>query len=142
MACSTSVRTGNLGKVEVDGVAIARITNWEVNPTVEESAFGDSDSAGYTNRVAGRKDATGSMTGKFDNDDPVYDLFDVGDTVALVLWENTTSYWAFPCALITAFTITYNLDTKEAVEWNSDFAADGIFYRPGQSGAPSETYPS
>ncbi len=143
MPCSNaSVRTGNAGKVEVDGVAIARITNWELTWVVGETAWGDSDSQGYTNRVAGRKDATGKFTGKFDNDDKVYDLFDIGDTVELVLWENTTSYWAFPCALISSFSISYNLDTKEAVEWNADFGADNIFYRPGQSGAPAHSYPS
>lgn len=143
MPCSAdSVRRGNLGKVKVDDVSVARITQWELTRTVEESAWGDSDSQGFTNRVKGREDATGSMVGKFDNDDPVYDLFDVGDTVELVLFETLTSYWAFPCALISSFNIAYNQDTKEAVEWNADWGADGIFYRPGAAGAPAETYPS
>ncbi len=143
MPCSSdSVRRGNLGKVKVDNVSVARIKQWELTSSVEESAWGDSDSAGYTHRVQGRKDGTGSMVGVFDNDDPVYDLFDVGDTVELVLFETTTSYWDFPCALIQNFNIVYNQDTKEAVEWNSDFGADGIFYRPGQAGAPAQTYPA
>ena len=142
MACSTSVRTGNLAKVEVDGVAIARTTEWELTEEVEVTEFGDSDSEGYTNAVPGRRKASGSMTGKFDNDEPVYDLMAAGDYVALVLWENTTSYWAMPCVLITSFNIVYNKDTKEPVEWTADFTSDNIYYRPGQSGAPSETYPS
>ncbi len=145
MACSNeSVLTGNAGKVEVDDVAVARITGWEVNPTVEESAWGDSDSAGYTNRVAGRKDCTGSFTGKFDNSDEVYDLFMPGDVAEVVLWQSETpaNYWHFPCALIQNYTMSVNTDTKEAVEWSADFGADGIFYRPGQSGAPAETYPA
>ena len=143
MPCSSeSVRTGNLGKVEADDVAIARVTLWDLASRVEETAWGDSDSAGYTNRVKGRKDGTGSVTGKFDDDDPVYDLFDSGDTVTLVLWENVTSYWVFPCVLIQDFNISYNLDTKEAVEWSSNWGADGIFYKPGAAGAPAETYPS
>ena len=142
MPCSSdSVRRGSLGKVEVDGQAIARITLWELTRVVEETAWGDSDSAGFTNRVKGREDATGSVTGKFDNDDPVYDLFDVGDTVELVLWETTTAYWDFPCALIQSFNISYNQDTKEAVEWNASWGADGIFYRPGAAGAPAQVYP-
>src|SRR5688500_1049885 len=145
MPCSAdSVLTGNAGKVEVDDTLVARCTEWEVNPTVEESAWGDSDSAGYTNRVAGRKDCTGSFGGRFDNDDEVYDLFMPGDTVELTLWQSQTpaNYWQFPCALITNYTMAVNMDTKEAVAWSADFGADGIFYRPGQSGAPSESYPS
>jgi hypothetical protein len=142
MACSTSVRRGNLAKVEVDGVAIARTTEWEATEEVEVTEWGDSDSEGYTNAVPGKKKLSGSMTGKFDDDDPVYDLFAPGDNVALVLWENTTSYWALPCALITNFNIVYNKDTKEPVEWTADWIADNVYYRPGAAGAPSETYPS
>ena len=145
MPCSSdSVLTGGAGKVEVDDTLIARVKMWEVNPTVEESAWGDSDSAGYTNRVAGRKDCTGSLTGTFDNDDEVYDLFVAGDIVELTLWQSQTpaNYWQFPCALIQNFSMSVNMDTKEAVEWSADFGADGIFYRPGQSGIPAETYPA
>lgn len=145
MPCSSdSVLTGNAGKVEVDDTEIARITQWEVNPTAEESAWGDSDSAGYTNRVSGRKDCTGSFAGKFDNDAEVYDLFMPGDIAELVFWQSATpaNYWHFPCALIQGFSMTVNMDTKEAVDWTAEFGADGIFYRPGQSGAPAETYPA
>jgi len=143
MTCSTaSVARGNAGKAEVDGTLIARLTLWEVNPTTEETAWGDSDSAGYTNRVPGRLDCTGNMTGKFDFGDPVYDLFMPGDVVELVLWERSGKYWDFPCALIRNFRVSYNMDSKEAVEWNADFAADGIFYRPGQAGAPAQSYPT
>ncbi len=143
MPCSSdSVRRGNLGKAEVEGTSVARITEWELTRTVGETEWGDSDSAGFTNRVAGREDCTGSLTGKFDNDEPVYSIFDVGDTVELVLWENTTSYWDFPCALIRSFNISYNMDTKEAIGWKADWGADGQFYRPGAAGAPAQVYPA
>lgn len=141
MACSNdSVRRGNLGKVKVDGTNAARLKAWDINHVVDESAWGDSDSGGFTNRVPGREDATGSMTGVFDNDNPVYALFAAGDIVTLVLFENTTSYWYFACALIKSYAISYNMDTKEAVEWKSDWAADGVFYKPGAAGAPVVAY--
>lgn len=143
MPCSSdSVRRGNLGKVEIDGTLLARTKTWEVNPSSGESAWGDSDSAGYTNRVPGRLDCTGSMTGVYDFDEPIVAIFMPGDIVEVVLWEAPTLYWDFPCALIRNFRVAYNMDTKEAVEWSADFAADGIFYRPGQSGAPAQSYPS
>lgn len=143
MACSAdSVRRGNLGKVKVDGTSVARLKAWDINHVVDETAWGDSDSAGFTNRVPGREDATGSMTGVFDNNNPVYSLFAVGDVVTLALFENVTSYWYFPCALIKSYSVSYNMDTKEAVEWKSDWGADGIFYRPGAAGAPAVAYPA
>ena len=81
MACSSaSARTGELGKAVVDSTLIARITQWTFNPTAAESAWGDSDSGGYTNRVSGRKDGTGNLTGKFDTTNKVYDLFMPGDS--------------------------------------------------------------
>lgn len=143
MPCSNaSVARGNAGKVEVDDNLIARIKQWSLTTTSAPQAFGDSDSGGYTNRVPGRLDATGSLTGVYDMDDPVYDLFVPGDVVELVLWERTAKYWAFPCVVMDNFRVTFNMDTKEAVEWSADFAADGIFYAPGQSGAPAESYPA
>lgn len=143
MACSSaSARTGELGKVVVDDALVARITQWSFNPTAAESAWGDSDSGGYTNRVGARKDGTGSMTGKFDEDSKVYDLFMPGDTVKIVLWETATDYWVLECALITSFTVTYDQDTKEVVEWSADFGADGKYYYPGEVGAPAETLPA
>jgi len=143
MTCSSSTaRTGAAGKAVVDDTLVARLTQWDFNPTAAESAWGDSDSAGYTNRVAGRKDGTGSITGKFDTTSKIYDLFTPGDTVELVLWESLTDYWVIPCALITNFTVTYNQDTKEVVEWSADFGADGKYYYPGESGAPVHTLPA
>ena len=142
MACSSaSARTGELGKAVVDSTLIARITQWTFNPTAAESAWGDSDSGGYTNRVSGRKDGTGNLTGKFDTTNKVYDLFMPGDSVKLVLWESATDYWVMECCLITSFSVTYNNDTKEVVEWTADFGADGKYYYPGEAGAPVESLP-
>lgn len=143
MACSNdSVRRGNLGKVKVDGTSISRVKQFSINHVVDETAWGDSDSQGFTNRVPGREDATGDMAGVIDNNSPATALFAVGDVVSLILFENTTVYWTFPCALIKSYNVVCNMDTKEAMEWKADWAADGPFYRPGAAGAPVQTYPA
>ena len=126
----------------MDGALVARIKIWNLTTTSAPQKWGDSDSAGYGNAIPGRLDANGSLTGVFDVDDPVYDLFVSGDVVELVLWERTAKYWDFPCAVMDNFSVSYNMDTKEAVEWTADFQNDGIFYAPGQSGAPAQTYPT
>ena len=142
VANSSTSKSGRLGKAVVDDVLVARLTQWSVNPTSSESAWGDSDGAGYTNRAKARLDCTGSIQGKFDTGSTVYATFMPGDIVKLVLWEDATNYWAFPCVLITSFNFTVDQDTQEVIGWSADFGADGIFYRPGQSGAPTETLPS
>jgi hypothetical protein len=137
-----SAVSGEIGKAVIDGNLLARLTLWTINRQTSESAWGDSDSAGYTNRKAARRDATGSLAGKLDSDDYQYNIFDDGDIVTLVLWENTSRYWVFPSALIQNFQLEFNPDTKEVVGWTSDFGADGIYYKPGQSGAPSHSLPN
>lgn len=143
-ANGTTARRGNEGKVNVDDEQIARLTQWSLNSSVSETAWGDSDSEGFTNRSPARKDCTGSIQGKFDNDDKVYDLFAPGDLVELVLFEANVAnaYWTFPSALIQNYQITYDQDSKEVVGWQSDWGADGRFYPPGSAGAPVQTYPS
>lgn len=137
-----SAVSGEIGKAVIDGELIHRLTVWSINRQSGESAWGDSDSAGYTNRKKARRDATGSIGGKLDDTDYQYNIFDDGDIVALVLWEDTTRYWVFPSALIQNFQLEFNPDTKEVVGWTADFGADGIYYKPGQSGAPVHTLPS
>jgi hypothetical protein len=137
-----SAVSGVLGKAVIDSDLIARLTSWSVNRQSGESAWGDSDSGGFTNRKRGRRDATGSIAGKLDEDDYQYNVFDDGDIVTLVLWENATRYWVFPSALIQNFQLEFNPDTQDVVGWTADFGADGIYYKPGQSGAPVHTLPS
>lgn len=140
----TTARSGDEGKVVVDDQLIARTTAWTLNKAASESAWGDSDSQGYTNRKKARLDGTGTITGKFDTTTKAYDLFQAGDLVELVLWESEddNDYWAFPSALIQNFELEYNQDTKEVVGWSSPFGADGKFYYPGEAGAPSHTMPA
>lgn len=138
---STAVM-GDAGEIVADGTAIARTTQWSIAPKIGESAWGDSDSAGYTHRKGARKDATGSVEGKFDSANPPYNYLEIGDEPELVLWVTTALYWDFPCVLITSFNLTVNMDSKEVLGWTADWGASGIFYRPGQASAPAKTYPT
>ncbi len=133
---------GSAGEVVVDSAALAFMTQWTFTPTSSESAWGDSDSAGYTHRKAARKDGTGSAECKLDSTAEAYDVLDVGDDPELVLWINSTLYYDLPCAIITRFSLSVNQDSKEVIGCSADFGASGIFYKPGQSGAPVKTYPT
>lgn len=141
---SLNTLTGRNGKFVVDNELVARATQWSVNPKLASSSeWGDSDSGGYTNRSAGRKDATFNSEGKYDTTDEIFDLFMPGDTVVAVLWMDATSlYWDFPRALCNDFSMVINIDTEDVIGWTAGWGADGIFYYPGQSGATARTLPA
>lgn len=137
---SENTLTGRNGKHQVGSSDIARSTSWAVNQALASSSeWGDSDSSGYTNRAAGRRDCTFSSEGKYDSTDEVFDLFVPGDNLAsyLFLDKNNALYWAFPRSLNSSFNLTVDIDTEQVIGWTSDWGADGIFYRPGEAGAPT-----
>ena len=140
---SETALTGRLGVFVVGVIRVARATQWAVNPNLAtKSEWGDSDSAGYTNRAEGRNDATFTAEGKFDTTYEVYDLFQQGDIAIAVLWMNATLYWDFPRAMCDDFSLTVNVDTEEVESWNSSWGADGIFYRPGDPAATARILPA
>ena len=141
---SENTVTGRNGKFVVADTLVARITSWDVNPTLAGgSEWGDSDTGGYTARAPGRRDATFNAEGKYDTTSSVLNLFEENDIAKAVLWMDATSlYWAFPRALCNDFSLTVDVDTEEVIGWTSGWGADGIYYRPGQVDAPVETLPS
>lgn len=136
--------SGTLGKAVIDSILVTRLTSWRLRESVSESTWGDSDSQGFTNRKAARTDGTGSIGGKFDTNRKPYAIFSAGDLITLALWQTATAgdYWAFPSALIQSFELELSPDSKEVVGWAADFGADGIFYFPGEVGAPTYNLPS
>jgi len=140
---SATALTGRTGKFVVASTQVARTKQWQVNPKLASSSeWGDSDGGGYTNRASGRRDATFTAEGVYDTAAEVFDLFSPGDIALAVLWMNNVSlYWYFGRALNSEFQLAVNIDTEEVVGWTSGWGADGIFYKPGQSGAPSATLP-
>lgn len=135
--------TGRNGEHVVGTTRVSRVTDWDVSKTLASKAeWGDSDSAGFTNRAAGRKDATFNSNGKYDTNSEQWDLFQPEDIAISVLWLNATLYWDFPRALCSDFGMSVNIDSEEVIGWTSAWGADGIFYFPGESGATVRTLPS
>jgi len=140
---SENTITGRNAKFTVDGSLVARATQWQMTKTLAtKTEWGDSDSAGYTNRAAGRKDSTFSAEGKYDTSDEVFDLFQEGDIAQSTLFLNATaplSYYDYPRPLSDIFQLSVNIDTAEVIGWTSAWGADGIYYYPGEAGAPVRT---
>jgi len=140
---SETALTGRTGKFVVGADLVARTTSWAVNPTLAGSSeWGDSDSAGYTNRASGRMDCTFTAEGKYDTGDEVFDLFQPGDILIATLWlDDDSLYWDFPRALNTDFSLTVDIDTEEVIGWTSAWGADGVFHHPGEAGATVRVLP-
>jgi len=90
---SENTLTGRNGKFVVDATLVARATQWNVAKKVGANEWGDSDSGGFTNRSAGRKDATFSSEGKFDTSNEIYDLFQPDDIAEVALWMDASSLY-------------------------------------------------
>jgi len=138
-----AVITGLNGEVLVGSTKIAKITKWDINPTVGETAWGDSDSAGHTNREPGRKDLTGNIEGKLDQADDVTLLFVPGDKVTLTLWLSNLAldYYHVP-ALIQSYSTEVDVDTQAVIGWSATFGANGRYFFPNESGAPVVALPT
>jgi hypothetical protein len=142
MSSETSL-VGRGGRHVVESTSVARLKMWSVNPKLAtHSEWGDSDSAGFTNRAEGRHDATFDTNGVYDTGAEQFDLFQEGDILISVLWMNiTTLYWDFPRSLCMDFKLSVNVETEEVIGWESSWGADGVYYRPGESGATARTFP-
>lgn len=140
---SATTETGRKGKFVVGSNLVARLTQWSVAKTLATSTeWGDSDGNGFTNRAPGRKDATFSTEGKYDTDNEQFDIFQPEDIAAADLWMNNVAlYWHFPRAMCSDFNLTVNVDTEEVIGWTSDWGSDGVFYFPGENGAPQRNLP-
>ena len=141
---SLTTLTGRNGEIVIGSTRVPRMTQWEVNPKLAtKSEWGDSDSAGFTNRASGRKDATFTVEGKYDTETEIFDFMYPELIVAAILWMGDVAglAWHFPRALCEDFSLLVNVDTEEVVGWSGDLGADGVFYRPGEAGASVGTYP-
>ena len=129
---SATALTGRGGSFSAGGTTVARVTQWAVNPKLaSSSAWGDSDSNGFTNRASGRKDCTFNAEGKFDTASFAYDLFTLGDIVAAVLGTSGSLGWTFARALCEDFSLTVNIDSEEVIGWTSSWGADGEWTSTG-----------
>ena len=139
--CPTAT-TGLNGNVLCGSTRLARITNWTITASTGETTFADSDSSGYTQRAPTRREATGSVDFKYDNSFEMWERVREGECCALTLFVDLTHYWYIPVALIQNLTINVNIEDLEVIDGSFDFASSGIYYAPGEAGAPAVALPA
>ena len=99
----------------------AEITSWSLNITSNNSAYASSDTAGYKKRVAGTKDVTGSMEGKWNGSMQVTP----GDAITgLALNLDATQSYTLD-AVVDSFSLEVDVDDGEVIGWSADFSVKG-----------------
>ena len=109
--------------------AQAEITGWTFNTTSNNPSWASSTSPGFKKRVAGVKDGSGSISGKYNSANAIFDTLEVGVTVTLTLKVNATNFYAVP-AIIDSFNIEVDMDNGDVVGWTADFSTNGEWTEP------------
>ncbi len=143
--CTSTASSGTSGAVWCGAQRIARVTSWNLDATTDSKTFHDSGGGGtnsvkgYMNRIPGPRDLTGSIEFKYDLTFPQDRRFREGRCCQLVLGihETNSVAWIIPQALIERLTISVDIDGGDPTEGSFDFGSDGIYYAPGEAGAPN-----
>jgi hypothetical protein len=108
---------------------VVEITKWSFNPKATNPGYRSNRTQGFTKRVPGYKDASGSIEGKWDPTNPITAVIDIAQSVTLNLQFVGTQRIIAP-ALVDSIKLDVNLDTAEIIGWSIDFSADGPWTWP------------
>lgn len=120
-----SIVSGQYGTAKIGTTVVSEIKQWSLNKGINiyDAASAETPGTDGYQRVKGRRNHTGSMSGYWDPDGPP--AFDEGDTVALKLYPIAGSYYPVS-ALIENVNIDVNIETGEPETWTSQFRVIGV----------------
>lgn len=116
--------SGNSGKVLVATSTIAELTQWEAELAKDTQTYNSQDGGVWQKTVAGNKKLSGTLTGKYDPDEPIDAVLDTDALVALQLHQNTSKFISCQ-ARLGNLNFSANIDTGEPEEWTCTFESDG-----------------
>ena len=121
--------SGKNGKVMVGEATVADVTHWMLTTTSNNPAYASSATGGFKKRVAGVKDAAGTIAFKLDPAAPITDDFDEGSAVTLLLYIDATNFYTVP-ALIDSMRLEVDIDNGDIVGGVAQFSANGAWTKP------------
>jgi len=116
--------SGNSGKVLAGTSTIAELTQWEAELAKDTQTYNSQDGGVWQKTVAGNKKLSGTLTGKYDPDEPIDAVLDSDAIVALRLYQNSLKYISCQ-ARLGSLNFSANMDTGEPEEWTCTFESDG-----------------
>lgn len=122
MPSSTTI-SGKEGKVALSSPSdLAHVTLWSMDQSDSAPSWNSSSTAGHKTRKSGVRDATGSIEGKYDQDDPIEQRLGVGSAVSLKLYQRADRYITV-AAIITGLSLNVNIDTGDIESWTASWGA-------------------
>ena len=115
---------GNEGKILVGSSTIAELTKWEGTLAKNLVMYTSQDGAPWQKTVTGNKAFSGTITGKYDPDDPIDAVLDTDALVALRLHQNSAKYVDLQ-ARLGDLSFTDDIDGNAIQEWTCTFESDG-----------------
>lgn len=129
MAGGISGKSGDCLIGATPGTQVTELTKWGFNPKCGTSAWASNRSGGYKKRVAGNKDGSGSMEGKWDPTAPITDMLEEGTEVTLNLVITGAQKYIVP-AIIEGIKLDVDLDSGDVVGWSADWSTTGPWTKP------------
>lgn len=122
--------SGTFGKIMIGSSNLVECTGWTWQRQVADHAYASCATGGFKKRVAGTKDHSGTLDGKFDPSDSIDDYFDEGDLVTLNLYVTSTDYYIVP-AMITELSVEVDIDEGDIIPWSASFGGNGAWSSSG-----------
>lgn len=121
--------SGQFGDVKIGATQVCEVCKWGFTPKANNPSYASNKTAGYKARVAGIKDGSGSIEGKYDPANPIMSTLDVGTLVTLKLYLTATVFYSVP-SIIDSLKIDVDLDTGDFVSFTADFSTNGAWTNP------------
>lgn len=121
--------SGKDGTVKIATTDVAEIRNWKFNPKANNPKYASNKTSGYKRTVAGVKEGSGSMSGAWDHAIDFLAVVDVGTSVTLKLYTDTTHFFSVP-SVIDDCSVNVDVENGEIVSWDSNFSTNGAWTNP------------
>ena len=108
---------------------VAELTKWVFNPKATNPAYRSNKTGGFTARVIGYKDGSGSIDGKWEPTDVATAWLAEGNKADLKLTVTDSQMYLVP-ALFNSFQLTVDVDTAEVTGWTANFDTTDAWTAP------------
>jgi hypothetical protein len=128
-----AVLSGKNGTLYLNGSEITPVVNWKLTAQSSNPEYAANDTGGWKKRVAGVRDASGSLEIKASDDR--HCPIEEGDAplLALHLDRSGSNYYQVP-AIVDKISVQVDIQKGEIVAYLVDFSGNGPLVRHGMTG--------
>lgn len=116
--------SGNQGKVLIGSCTIAQVEKWDMDFEQGIDTFVAQSSAPWQQTVQGNKKVSGTVSGAFDNNDPIDTQVNTQNLVTLLLYHSTGHWYSLQVRVgKVSFGVDINAGTRQT--WSFTFESHG-----------------